>query len=344
MAWILPQHSRAAVDRAGRNIVDPRCSERDRLESEVVVNNWRSSHSFPLNTIQNGLRKRAQAVDKRFVVAQRIKRLESIQQKLIRFPSTRLSQLQDLGGCRAIVTDVRGVDALVRSYKTTKAQHELIRLDDYISSPQTSGYRGVHMVFKYRSERSHSYDGLRIEMQIRSNMQHAWATAVETTGTFLSQGLKSSEGEVEWLKFFSLMGSAIAYKEERPFVPHAPSTYKELVGVVRELEKKLGVRQKLRAFGATISAVENERIPDAKYFLLELNPKEDQVKITGYPARLLDEATRAYLAAEKSAKKTPGAAAVLVAAGSLSNLKRAYPNYFLDTDLFLDALGAVLAL
>jgi ppGpp synthetase/RelA/SpoT-type nucleotidyltranferase len=148
MVWIVPQHPRSAVDQAGKIITDGNWSDDNRLKAELIVNNWRSSHSFPLNTIQNGLRKRAQAIDSKVIVAQRIKRLESIQQKLIRFTTTRLSQLQDLGGCRAIVNSAGDVDLLVKSYNTTKAQHELIRLDDYISQPQISGYRGVHMVFK----------------------------------------------------------------------------------------------------------------------------------------------------------------------------------------------------
>ena len=49
----------------------------------------------------------------------------------------------------------------------------------------------------------------------------------------------------------------------------------------------------------------------------------------------LSAATKAYLEEEKVLQKTPGAETCLVAAESLDELKRAYPNYFLDTDLFL---------
>lgn len=343
MAWIVPQHPRSTVDKAGKVIVDPACPESDKAAAEQIVNNWRSSHSFPLNTIQNGLRKRVQSIDNKSIVAQRIKRLESIQQKLVRFPSTRLSQLQDLGGCRAIVASLGNVDAVVKSYKTTKAQHELIRLDDYISQPQRSGYRGVHMVYRYKSDKSNLYNGLRIEVQIRSTQQHAWATAVETAGTFLRQGLKSSEGEAEWLRFFALMGSAMAQREGRPNVPDTPDDRRELILAIRRIENKLEVRRKLRAFGATIDAIENSKVPDAKYYLLELNPKKDKVFITGFLSQQLDTATKMYLDAERATKDVAGSAAVLVAAGSVANLRRAYPNYFLDTDIFLSTLGSVLS-
>ena len=43
-----------------------------------------------------------------------------------------------------------------------------------------SGYRGVHLIYRYNSDRKTEYNTLLIEMQLRSQLQHAWATAVET--------------------------------------------------------------------------------------------------------------------------------------------------------------------
>ena len=77
-----------------------------------VINNWRSSHAFPLNTLQIGLKERAQRVDADALIAQRIKRLSSIKAKLERFRSMDLARMQDIGGCRAVVHSVRAVDNL----------------------------------------------------------------------------------------------------------------------------------------------------------------------------------------------------------------------------------------
>jgi ppGpp synthetase/RelA/SpoT-type nucleotidyltranferase len=76
-------------------------------------------------------------------------------------------------------------------------------VDDYILSPKNSGYRSVHLLYKYNSDKKAPsiYNGLFIEVKIRSRLQHAWATAVETVVTFLQQALKSSQGEEEWLRF-----------------------------------------------------------------------------------------------------------------------------------------------
>lgn len=62
-----------------------------------VVNNWRSSHGYPLNTFQMNLRKSARVLDPEADVAQRTKRLHSIATKLDRFPDMKLSQMQDVG-------------------------------------------------------------------------------------------------------------------------------------------------------------------------------------------------------------------------------------------------------
>src|SRR5229473_3330921 len=98
MAWAIPQYSKSQVDNAGDFLVNmssiaPTGPDADwtefvdRVQEKfLVISNWRSAHSFPLNTFQNGLRKKAKHVDPESLIAQRIKRLSSISAKLGRFP------------------------------------------------------------------------------------------------------------------------------------------------------------------------------------------------------------------------------------------------------------------
>lgn len=106
---------------------------------------------------------------------------------------------------------------------------------DYIQSPKPDGYRGIHIVGRYRSEDEERaiWNGQRIESQLRSRLQHAFATAVETVTTFTSKPLKFGGGPPEWKRFFSLMGTAIAMREGTPPVPDTPTKHKELVAAVR---------------------------------------------------------------------------------------------------------------
>ena len=235
MPWVAPVYERHIVNRAGRILVSPDGhSVPEQEHALIVINNWRSSHSFPLNTFKIGLLKKAQQVDGHSLVAQRLKRLSSIALKLVRFPDMKLSQMQDIAGCRAIVSSTSHVDTLVKLYKHGGMKHKLVHEDDYIRQPKRSGYRGIHLVYKYFSDRNDTHNDHKVEVQLRSVMQHIWATAVETVGTFIRQALKSSQGEEDWLRFFALMGTAIALREKTHIVPDTPTEMRilkpELVG------------------------------------------------------------------------------------------------------------------
>lgn len=341
MSWATPQYSKSQVNRAGDILVADLRSHSDVQWALGVVNNWRASHSFPLNTMQMYLRGKANQVDDGPLIAQRIKRLSSIELKLVNQPGMRLSRMQDIGGCRAVVSNVAAVRNVRDQYKGSRIKHQLVKEDDYIAHPKTSGYRGIHRVYKYYSDRTSTYNGLQIEIQIRSQLQHAWATAVETVGTFLQQSLKASQGSDDWLRFFALMGSAIASIEHEPIVPGTPDNARELVREVRACSKSLDVARKLRAYSSTIRTLDESDLRNAHYFLLELRPSEGRVTVTAYTKAQLPEATEDYMQVER-ALSGPGDEAVLVSVESLSILRRAYPNYFLDTGVFLETLEQVL--
>jgi hypothetical protein len=340
MTWPTLQYPKSQVDRAWRAFasVGESGGSEEFLRSLDVINNWRSSHSFPLNTFTVGLKRRAKDADPDALVAQRIKRLSSIAAKLHRFPTMQLSQMQDIGGCRVIVASISEVYNLINRHKESDIRHKLVKENNYISSPKESGYRSVHLVYKYYSDRSHNYNGLQIEMQFRSALQHAWATAVETVGTLVSESLKSNIGNDDWLRFFALMGTAIAWRVDSPPVPNTPESESELKGELRRYAEQRALADRLRTYGAALHTAERSSATDtdASYFLLNLNPSAQEVTISGFKRGELAQATEAYLDAEKHIKDNSGQDAVLVSVDSLASLRRAYPNYFLDTGVFVD--------
>jgi hypothetical protein len=342
MNWATPRYSVKEVDKAGRILVDNNPSP-DSLESAFdILNNWRASHAFPLNTFHVTLRAKGRRVDETCVTAQRIKRLDSIHDKLHRFSWLSLGEMQDIGGCRAILDSVKSVRTLVKIYEDSDLKHKLDDKRNYIDNPKRSGYRGIHLIYRYRSDRKQTYNGLKIEMQFRSPLQHAWATAVETVGTFLRQSLKASRGEEEWLRFFALMGTAIAMREKTPLVPNTPTDRKELVSELNHYVKTLDVETRLTAYGDALNEAESDT-KKAHYFLLEVNPSDKRIRVTGYTYKELEKAAQEYLDTERSIADHPGSEAVLVSVESLTTLRRAYPNYFLDTKVFLSAVRRTLA-
>ncbi|HEX4338089.1 MAG TPA: RelA/SpoT domain-containing protein, partial [Polyangiaceae bacterium] len=215
-------------------------------------------------------------------------------------------------------------------------RHELINEDNYLISPKKSGYRGIHLVYEYRSDRSGEHDGRKIEMQLRSRLQHAWATAVETVGMFSSQYLKSSRGDKQWLRFFALMGSCIALREKAPMVPGTPSNARQLYAELVELERALDVRRRLKAYGRALNVLGDDNA--GYYFLLDLDTEKEVLKVMGFPKSGLLAAQEAYQRREKEVVGRPGRDTVLVSVDSVNHLRSAYPNFYLDTHLFTQAL------
>ncbi|MEJ5976743.1 RelA/SpoT domain-containing protein [Novosphingobium sp. PS1R-30] len=283
------------------------------------------------------LRRKGRALDDECLIAQRIKRLSSIEHKLSRFPSMKLSQMQDIGGCRAILKDVKLVNALVSDFKSSDIKHKLSSEDDYIISPKTSGYRGIHLVYRYFSDRKETYNDLKIELQIRSQLQHAWATSVEVVGTLIRQALKSSQGEDDWLQFFRLMGSAIAIEEGCGPVPNTPKSEMALSREIRKLARTLRPIQRLDNYSKMIQVVEKSA-KRARYYLLELRPDAGRLSVTGYMEAASKAASDDYLKVERSLSADDGDEAVLVSVDSIDALRKTYPNYFLDTTVFTNAV------
>jgi hypothetical protein len=159
--WIQRDYGKAEIDRAGASLVpwwtNLRATEPtpEIAQSFQVLQNWRASHAMPLLTFRMGLSKRARRVQPDALVAQRLKRFTSVMDKLVREHTMKLSQMQDLGGCRAIVRDVPSVDRLYELYRGPQDLFEsegALKSYDYIRSPKPDGYRGIHLVGRYRDE------------------------------------------------------------------------------------------------------------------------------------------------------------------------------------------------
>lgn len=334
--WAKPEYSKKQVNAAGKALVNLDTKPDDLGQALEIINNFRSIHGHPLNTFQTTLRIKGRHVDKNIIVAQRIKRLSSIELKLRRFPTMTLSQMQDIGGCRGVVGTVAEVNKLVASYLKSDIKHKLHTHDDYMANPKTTGYRGVHLIYRYYSDKVDTYNGLKIEMQLRSQAQHAWATAVEIVGTFTRQALKSSQGEEDWLRFFALMGTALAIMEGTAPVPDTPICADDLIKELKDAAHALDAVGRLKAYGTAPQILESPASKKNHFFLLELDAAEMKLEIRGYKNNQILNAAEEYLKAERRfSQEGAGGDAVLVSVDSLASLRRAYPNYYLDTNMFV---------
>lgn len=166
------------------------------IDDIELISNWRSLHSVPLRAVLTLVRsklKRKGVTD--YVIGQRLKRMPSIITKIKRFEKMKVSRMQDVGGIRIIVPNITDVYSVFNAITHTKSKHEvIIPAHDYIKEPKKDGYRSIHQVFKYHNSKQPNYDGMRIEVQIRTKLQHQWSTAVETLGVINQASYKTGEG------------------------------------------------------------------------------------------------------------------------------------------------------
>ena len=82
---------------------------------------------------------------------------------------------------------------------------------------------------------------------------------------------------------------------------------------------------------------------DNHYYLVEVNHSQRTVNVTGFAKAESDKATAKYLEVEKKIKLEPSSDAVLVSVDSMNSLRQAYPNYFLDTGVFVRVVQEIMA-
>ena len=313
--------------------MNPLASDADKSNALEVINNWRASHQYPLNLISDALRKKAKKLTPKGNVVQRIKRLRAIEEKLDR-ETIKLNQMQDIGGCRVIVSTIGQVNALLKSYSKKGGA---VKITNYIEKPRDTGYRGVHIIHEFCSKQYPQYNNLKIEMQLRTQKQHIWATGVETVGYYINQPLKANKGDQDWLRFFQLLSSAIALQEGTPLVKGTPKTRIQILVEFLEVINRIDAVSSIMMYGRAAKILgDPKNTRGASHFLIELNTKKKEMNVKAYKEKDISLAQKNYEEAEKN--KLDGVNVVLASASSYAALKRAYPNYFLNTEKFLTLL------
>lgn len=345
------KYSKSHVDRAGRDI-RLGCVDEKRQESIKIIQNYRETHLYPLMLIKNHLVQSARKVDKRAIVARRLKRLPTIIDKLERptldgknSNAIKLTRMQDIGGCRVIVSNLRQLNELHQRLIRSRSVHNIIRTYDYLI-PKKSGYGGIHLVYScfLSAKEKNDWTKTKIEVQLRTNLQHAWATSLEIIDTLEGFNLKTSlMGHEKWRRFFKLSGDLVAHEEKAYILEEYEIT--TIIKELKELESELDAFKKLFKYNFAIQMLTgNSNLPKRVLihqglFLISLkNPHEDKnkkmkidVNIVSFGPKETEEAFSA-LAKKEADPEVP--VAVLVSAGDARNLKKAYPNYFGSTNKF----------
>ncbi|MGN6607940.1 MAG: RelA/SpoT domain-containing protein [Jatrophihabitans sp.] len=215
--------SASQVDKAGsriRKAIRGEDIDQELVDRSVdVLYAWRAAHARPLASASMGLRSMVNTAGCTAEISQRLKRVPTIFDKLIREPTLALSRMQDVGGVRAVLRSVAEIQAVE---KRIRMRRPVRGYSDYITAPRQSGYRGVHIIVEY--------GGRNIEIQLRTYVMHEWAITVERIGARLGTNLKQ-DGRHAIQLLMRAISEAMAIEESGGIVDEA---MQDEIGMLRE--------------------------------------------------------------------------------------------------------------
>ncbi len=201
--------SKTQIDRLGDRLKGGPHTEDDLR----LLDDYRRSFSEAYETVVQGMSQQGL-----LPTGRPAKSTGSIVEKLRR-ESIRLSQMQDIAGCRVVVTGVVEQERVIASL--TAVFHEASVMDR--REKPSYGYRAVHIIA--------NIFGKPVEIQVRTALQHGWAEVSEKASDVVDATIKYGGGP-EFLRS-RLSGSS-----------EAVADYEKLERVQEELEKAVAELQK----------------------------------------------------------------------------------------------------
>ncbi len=306
----------------------------DKIREEKKINNttlqelqnYRITYKEPLSNVFNIICKHANDISRSAIVTYRIKRINSIIGKLSRYNNMQFSRMWDIGGCRCIFKNNEQVYKLYDIISNQlNDQIEVKKINDYISEPQDEGYKSLHLYVKTKT------DEKVIEIQIRNQVDHNWATLVEITDLLFDSRLKEYKQEKNLLRFHFLLSKinelSLSEKNEIANVIKKYSFFEKLSDIFSR--NYILVRKNWHSIESKF---------DHRFFLIESNLNEAP-RINSFVS--FSDAEEKYFEVYKS-NQNANIVLTHLPKPSYEKLSIAYSNYILTFHSFLNECFKIL--
>lgn len=168
--------SKTQIDRLGDRLKKGNITEADLRLLDSYRRSFTAAYEVVVGTIRQDL-----ALEP---TGRPAKSTTSISDKLRR-ESIRLTQIQDIAGCRLTVADIAEQDSVVQSL--TRLFEKTIIVDR--RERPSHGYRAIHVIVSCLNKM--------IEIQVRTSLQHLWAELSEKVSDIVDPAIKYGTGDEE---------------------------------------------------------------------------------------------------------------------------------------------------
>ena len=336
--------SKNKVDKSGYILSESiEVDEYTYLEFEEYFDEYRKEHLPVLTSTTLEIQDWLTSFSKGYYIAQRLKRKPQIIRKLKRL-SVRLTQLQDIGGLRIIVDTNKDVNELLSFLKNKIEQNEHIhihRITDYRNHGRDdTGYRALHVIL--------SVNGYKLELQIRSKIQHYWAEGIERTSIIYGYYLKESEGSNTVLEYFKNLAKIFSEIE----AGREPSSSQKITldgardtarRVIEESDKKNILNAHVdEGVIKTLVEKENKNRNQDKFnnWILILDWNTGCFVDWKVISRNPDEAIKSYVETENLYPNHEGFEVVMIGSSDISTVRETHRHYF-GIDSYEDVLESL---
>ena len=322
-------------------------------EEKLEFDNFREAHNIIIKLFTIELKK--VNFSNQHLTASRNKRIETIISKLRRPEKPKLDRIHDIAGPRIIFENIKSLEDYIDILENTELVNfkEKINEDknryNYIKNPKSDGYRSIHKVFYYSSnipystlnEKSFNLENKKIELQLRTRLQHIWATTVEIYDIINKSNIKTgTHNKLEtkeglFFKKCSLVFEGIESNDVEKIKININEIFrdKDLVEIYNRLKgiKNIKNIQLPKTLGSDEVFILITDLNKGKttFFTtepIEKNDKQDTFLINASYRRLEEKNTKGeYIL-------------LLLTLGDIKKLKNVYPNYFLNTNKFISIL------